>query len=641
MQINVSPTQTAAERLRQTNLDELACAYQCARKMLLAEQAPGGYWLGELSSSALATATAVSALSLVSRERFSHLIMPALKWLKDNQNDDGGWGDSPTSPSNLPTALLVQAAFHLANGCSSRGENVSQPIAMNCLRKAENYVRKIGGASAKEQVQSLRGLYGADRTFAVPILVNCALAAERRSASTSRGDFLSWEDIPGLPFELASLPRVWFRGLRLHVVSYALPALIALGQLIHARRPTRNPFLRLIRKGAIGPTLRRLEAIQPESGGFLEAVPLTSFVVMSLAAAGRADHPVARRGIDFIRASARPDGSWPIDTNLATWLTTLSVSALADGGHPPVSNPDATIKWLLDCQYKVVHPYTDSPPGGWAWTPLSGGVPDVDDTSGALLALSRLQAGMPPGREILQPMAAGVRWLLALQNADGGWPTFCRGWGKLPFDRSAPDLSAHAIRAIASWPRSVGWRREQSAIARGFEYLRQVQRTDGAWLPLWFGNQFASSKENPVYGTARVLLAYRDLARRDVQEARQGVAYLLDEQANDGSWGSDRDMPGSIEETAFAVEGLSGWVNEEEVRDAVFRGCYYLAQQIATGEPAQPVPIGLYFARLWYAERLYPIIGSVAALGSVLSRLASGEENCLPTMVAPIHGGTQ
>ena len=22
-------------------------------------------------------------------------------------------------------------------------------------------------------------------------------------------------------------------------------------------------------------------------------------------------------------------------------------------------------------------------------------------------------------------------WLLKLQNRDGGWPTFCRGWGKL------------------------------------------------------------------------------------------------------------------------------------------------------------------------------------------------------------------
>ena len=72
--------------------------------------------------------------------------------------------------------------------------------------------------------------------------------------------------------------------------------------------------------------------MQPESGGYLEAVPLTSFVTMSLAASGRFDHPVTRQGLQFIRDSVRHDGSWPIDTNLATWLTSLSLQALA-GRH--------------------------------------------------------------------------------------------------------------------------------------------------------------------------------------------------------------------------------------------------------------------------------------------------------------------
>ncbi len=42
--------------------------------------------------------------------------------------------------------------------------------------------------------------------------------------------------------------------------------------------------------------------------------------------------------------------------------------------------------------------------------------------------------------KILQAARAGLIWLLALQNRDGGWPTFCRGWGVLPFDRSGADL---------------------------------------------------------------------------------------------------------------------------------------------------------------------------------------------------------
>src|ERR1700751_5257856 len=45
--------------------DRLAQAYQTARIALLAERTPDGHWVGELSSSALATATAVSALAVV------------------------------------------------------------------------------------------------------------------------------------------------------------------------------------------------------------------------------------------------------------------------------------------------------------------------------------------------------------------------------------------------------------------------------------------------------------------------------------------------------------------------------------------------------------------------------------------------
>ena len=47
------------------------------------------------------------------------------------------------------------------------------------------------------------------------------------------------------------------------------------------------------------------------------------------------------------------------------------------------------LDWLLGQQYRDVHPYTNADPGGWAWTDLSGGVPDADDTPGAVLAFAR------------------------------------------------------------------------------------------------------------------------------------------------------------------------------------------------------------------------------------------------------------
>src|SRR5687767_7534343 len=94
----------------------LRSAYRTARDTLLAERTPGGYWVGELSASALSTATAVTALSLVSRSqgvRPDHeaLIDNGLRWLAGHQNADGAWGDTVKSVSNISTTMLCRAAF--------------------------------------------------------------------------------------------------------------------------------------------------------------------------------------------------------------------------------------------------------------------------------------------------------------------------------------------------------------------------------------------------------------------------------------------------------------------------------------------------------------------------------------------------
>src|SRR5205823_2176995 len=95
----------------------------------------------------------------------------------------------------------------------------------------------------------------------------------------------------------------------------------------------------------------------------------------------------------------------------------------------------------------------------------------------------------------------GRKWLLNLQNRDGGFPTFCRGWGTLPFDRSGCDLTAHALRFLRTYgdPELMGERCTRKQIEAALAYLSEQQRPDGSWLPLWFGNQHAKDDINPVY----------------------------------------------------------------------------------------------------------------------------------------------
>ncbi|MBL9083797.1 MAG: squalene--hopene cyclase [Planctomycetales bacterium] len=647
----------------------LLAAYAKAREVLLAERVPEGHWVGELSSSALSTATAVSALSIAARHadvatrtQYEALIAAALQWIFARQNPDGGWGDTDKSLSNISTTMLVRAAAHLAEQTASTAsrerERPESYVGSAALQRAEDYIAAQGG------IPGLRRRYGRDKTFAVPILTNCALAG-----------LVPWREVSALPFEAACLPQSWYRFARLPVVSYAIPALVAIGQAKYFHDKPWNPIARGVRALSINRSLSVLQKMQPASGGFLEATPLTSFVVMSLASIGRHDHPVTQLGLKFLVDSVRPDGSWPIDTNLATWVTTLSINALGTRDGTDHLTPQL-LDWLLSCQHTERHPFTGADPGGWGWTDLSGAVPDADDTPGAMLALHgfRELVDWEENDSLSGTLRVAHHWLLALQNSDGGCPTFCRGWGKLPFDRSGTDLTAHVIRTFPGFLEDnlkydqdpaatikffVEMREGEirKATKRGFNFLRSQQRSDGSWLPLWFGNQWGDDDENPLYGTARVLLAYRDLGRMGDVPAMRGIDYLLTKQNADGGWGgpgingeggmgkaecrvpapntghSPFPIPtspfaSSVEETAVVVEALCAAADHPEVRKAVERGALWLVEAVETGRSHEPSPIGFYFAKLWYYEKLYPLIFTVGALRAVVE--LGGHDTQLP-----------
>jgi squalene-hopene/tetraprenyl-beta-curcumene cyclase len=362
--------------------------------------------------------------------------------------------------------------------------------------------------------------------------------------------------------------------------------------------------------------------MQPESGGYLEATPLTSFVVMSLAAMGETTSPVVEAGVGFLLDSMRDDGGWPIDTNLSTWVTTLSITALADAGGLESANSGPMRTWLLAQQSTREHPFTHAAPGAWAWTPLSGGVPDADDTSGALLALRRL--GDPDARTVTAA-AAGVRWLLGIQNRDGGIPTFCRGWGALPFDRSTPEITAHGLHAWSVWyPHlELGLQRElQTRAKRAVKFLAASQRADGSWIPLWFGNEQAPDEDNPTYGTARVLLGLQaPIAHRELATGcrRRAVGWLLNAQNADGGWGGSRGVASSIEETGVVLSALGPAIadgEQQQISAAISRAVQWLMAATAPDQKIAAAPVGLYFARLWYFEELYPLLFALQGLAA-------------------------
>ena len=219
--------------------ERIAACYHIARSALLAQKKRGNgssltHWEGKLSASALSTATAVMALELVRRNRLGRdrvdqksaassdahedlnsLIDRGLEWLVSHQNDDGGWGDTTKSLSNISTTMLAHAVFHATGTAANNSQQVEA---------AREFIDRVGG------VQAVFARYGKDRTFSIPILTHCSL-----------GGSADWSDVIPLPFELACLPARFYKTVGLPVVSYALPALIAVGQVRYYHRKPLNP----------------------------------------------------------------------------------------------------------------------------------------------------------------------------------------------------------------------------------------------------------------------------------------------------------------------------------------------------------------------------------------------------------------
>ena len=576
---------------------------------LISERTAQGLWEGELSSSAVSTAVASFALSKLSHQD-SDLISRSRHWLAHNINSDGGWGDTPDSPSNLSATLLTRAALML--------DHEPTDSTANALVRSEQWIiDHLGGASKKHIIDGVKNFYGKDFTFSAPILTICALSP------MFDNDQKVWSEIPKFPFEFAVLPHQTYHLLKLPVVSYALPALIAVGIAQFKHDSKLNPISRIIRRLSVKPSLKKLLAITPSNGGFLEAVPLTAFVASCLGCSGYNDHIVVKKALQFLRSTIREDGSWAIDTNLSQWVSSLAIKSLDSMKIFSDEEKHQLAKQLISHQFTDVHPFTHAKPGGWGWTNLPGAVPEADDTAGTLIALALLRPKVTPEIE------AGIQWLLNLMNRDGGVPTFCKGWGLLPFDRSCPDISSHALQAFTLWlPYLTGKLKffTEKAISGLIRYLESCRDTDNAWTPLWFGDQNAPNQANRVYGTSTVLINLYDQPYQKIKHlVDPAVAWLWQVRNSDGGWGGELNTPSLFETTAQAVAALALYSDEVS---RLHVSIDFLVDKIidSNGCPAGS-PIGLYFASLWYSEKLYPVIFGLRALKLVKSGYGSKVEN--------------
>ncbi|MCO6046314.1 hypothetical protein NG895_20640 [Aeoliella sp. ICT_H6.2] len=264
-------------------------------------------WLQEWNGRVVSTAVAVGALVLSEQHGgqlgditqpadidsayqgdLSELIVSSMHWLARRQRNDGGWTSHAPElnyPSDLMTSMIVRAAFQLTGAPAAYAELGT---------RMDNFIKKQGG------VEKLKLQLG-------PLHSGTLLA---RGAS-ALAEVVDWRQLPSIPIESANFEttnsRVEFWTGREPV----LPAIVALGLAsFHLNKPV-NPITYWRRSRAASRAIDWLNQTQLDDGSFSRSVPVTGMVLMSLASIGQTKHPIVRRGVEYLFAEVRGDGSWP------------------------------------------------------------------------------------------------------------------------------------------------------------------------------------------------------------------------------------------------------------------------------------------------------------------------------------------
>jgi squalene-hopene/tetraprenyl-beta-curcumene cyclase len=546
----------------------LSRAIDRARRCLLDMQQRDGHWVGELQGDTILESEYVLLMAFLGREG-EDVCRKAANYILRQQMPDGGWNNYPGGPADLSVSVKAYFALKLT------GHDADAPY----MRRAREVILSLGGAAGcnsftkfylallgqfpyancasvpPEMVLLPRwsyiNLYAMSswtRTIVVPLSIFSACKPQRELSAT-KGIAELFLHNPQTPLWPAKPSGRWYGWNNFF---------LGIDWLYKKVEPWLGPIRSLALQRAAAWMRDHLHA----SDGLGAIFPPMIYTVISLRCLGVAeDAPEMKWALKQLEDLILEEGDTVrLQPCLSpVWDTALALNALADAETSGDAQARETMNrgaaWLLEREvrqagdWSLTNPGLE--PGGWFFEYRNAFYPDTDDTAMVLMALAKTgQANTRRGRPAAE---RGLRWLLGMQNRDGGWAAFDRDINReiltrVPFadhnamlDPSCPDITARVLEALGHY----GYGVEHPQVRRALDFLRKTQDERGCWIGRWGVNY--------LYGTWQVLCGLQSVGfDMDDPMVRRAVAWLQKVQQEGGGWG---ETCRSYDDPALAGQG--------------------------------------------------------------------------------------
>jgi squalene-hopene/tetraprenyl-beta-curcumene cyclase len=555
-------------------------ASERAADLLVARQAPDGYWCGELLADVSLEADYV-LLELwlhppeqgVWNPPSKRRLEKACRRILSQQMNDGGWWIFPDGPPDVNSSVKAYTALRL---CGYSPD--SEP-----LRRARQRIHALGGLQACNSYTkinlSLFGLYPRKYVPTIPPELVLLPGGSLYSGGVLY-EMASWTRAIVVPLSIVQA----LGGVR------PAPEGISVDELLLPDRklslPKRDRFLSLVfhqvdkllkiwemkghrdaRIAAIRQAERWMLDRCRNSDGLGAIYPAMQYTIMALQALGYPqDHPDYQQALaEFDKLITESDNELYFQPCFSpVWDTAYSAFCLAESGNPNTDALRNAADWLIRKEirrrgdWSIKRPHLQ--PGGWAFEFTNEHYPDIDDTAMVLMGLEHCTASDPDKQRAVE--ARALAWLRGMQSRDGGYAAFDadNDWGVLnsiPFsdhnamlDPTCPDITGRVLEALARR----GVPPSDPAVRDAIKYLVSRQEENGSWYGRWGVNY--------LYGTFLALRGLGAAGYDDPNVFRRSADWVISVQNPDGGWGEScmsylRDdyvnAPSTPSQTAWAL----------------------------------------------------------------------------------------